>query len=386
LAFLFVRSNDLHEKGLVMIKRISITICLMLVGYMLSACGTSSSGTSPSSAPTGVVLTSPGANQLTISWQPVPRATSYNLYWSTASGVTIANGTKIANASSPYTHSGLTPNNTYYYLVTAVGSSGESAASSQVSATSQAVPATPGGVFVIGGSNQATVSWSTVSGATSYNLYWSTLSGVTKANGAKIANISPPYIHTDLSANTTYYYIITAVNNVGESAASFPLSAATATVAGPAPSVPTGVSASGGTNQITVLWDPVSGATSYNVYWSTDNHVMSDMSPKTTGVTSPYHNTGLAAGATYFYAVTALNGAGESIESTIVSATASAIDGVALYSANCASCHGALAVSSKSGRTATQTQAAISANRGGMGTLSTLSAAQVQAITDVLAL
>jgi len=370
---------------------ISITICLILIGFILSACGTGGSGTTQATsvaltAPTGIAVSTAGANQVSVAWQPVSGATSYNLYWSTASGVTIATGTKITNVSSPYTHTGLSSSSTYYYIVTAVYSAGESAPSNQASVTSVAIPAAPAGVTATGGANQVTVSWAAVSGATSYNIYWSTLSGVTKTTGTKIASVATPYAHTGLSANSTYYYIVTAVNSAGESAASNQASATTAAVAGSAPGAPIGVTAVSGTNQVTVAWNAVSGATSYNIYWSNDpTHVMKDMSPKITGVTSPYHNTGLAAGTTYAYVVTAVNASGESTESAIVSAKTSATDGVALYAANCASCHGSLATSGKQGRTVSQIQAAITGNRGGMASLSTLTAAQVKAIADVLA-
>ncbi|MCK7512896.1 MAG: cytochrome c [Desulfobacterales bacterium] len=50
----------------------------------------------------------------------------------------------------------------------------------------------------------------------------------------------------------------------------------------------------------------------------------------------------------------------------------------------CASCHGPLATSAKLGTTAGAIQAAIDAGTGGMGGLNNLSAAQVQAIADVL--
>jgi mono/diheme cytochrome c family protein len=60
------------------------------------------------------------------------------------------------------------------------------------------------------------------------------------------------------------------------------------------------------------------------------------------------------------------------------------VDGKALYAADCAGCHGALANSSKLGRTASQIQAAIG-GVGSMGSLSTLSTAQVQAIATALA-
>jgi mono/diheme cytochrome c family protein len=62
-----------------------------------------------------------------------------------------------------------------------------------------------------------------------------------------------------------------------------------------------------------------------------------------------------------------------------------ATDGAALYTQDCAGCHGALASSSKRGATAAEIQAAIAANRGGMGSLSGLTAAQIQAIASALA-
>jgi mono/diheme cytochrome c family protein len=63
---------------------------------------------------------------------------------------------------------------------------------------------------------------------------------------------------------------------------------------------------------------------------------------------------------------------------------APAPDGAALYTANCAGCHGALATSSKIGITLAQLQTAISSNTGGMGMFSTLAAADLQALVTAL--
>lgn len=60
-------------------------------------------------------------------------------------------------------------------------------------------------------------------------------------------------------------------------------------------------------------------------------------------------------------------------------------DGALLYSSNCSTCHGTLAVTGKRGATAARIQSAINNNSGAMGSLSTLSAAEIQAIADVLA-
>jgi len=85
-------------------------------------------------APIDVVATA-DAGQVTIRWNAVDGATSYNLYWSTAADVTKTSGTKITRAISPYSHTGLTNGTTYHYIVTAVKAAEESTASAEVSAT-----------------------------------------------------------------------------------------------------------------------------------------------------------------------------------------------------------------------------------------------------------
>ena len=68
----------------------------------------------------------PGKQQITLSWDPVPGATSYNVYWSTSRDIGTTNGTLITNVSNPYIHTGLLDNTTYYYVVTAVANGIES--------------------------------------------------------------------------------------------------------------------------------------------------------------------------------------------------------------------------------------------------------------------
>jgi hypothetical protein len=276
--------------------------------------------------PTGVTAVG-GTHQATITWTAVSGATSYNLYWSKTPGVTTATGTKIAAAASPAVQTGLSDGTTYYYIVTAVNSVGESAASVQVAATSlvpvpvPTAPAAPTGVNATGGANQTTISWSAVSATTSYNLYWSTTSGVTIANGTRIAGVTSPYVQTGLSAGSSYYYVVSAVNSVGESVASTQASATTNLPPPAVPVAPTGVSATGGANQVSVSWSTVSGATSYNLYWSTTSGVTTATGTKISAVTSPYVQTGLTAGATYYYIVTAVNSSGESPASAQASTT-----------------------------------------------------------------
>lgn len=283
-----------------------------------------------------------GTGQVTLTWSAVTGATSYTVYYATSPGVTKTSGTKIANATSPYVQTGLTAGTTYYYMVTAVNSSGESVASIETSAATASLPpvpsapAAPTNVIATGGTNQVTLSWAAVSGATSYNLYYATTSGVTKTNGTQISNVTSPAVQGGLAAGTTYYYIVTAVNSVGESVASTQV-AATTLSAVPSPTVPaapTGVTAVGGANQATINWTAVSGAASYNLYWSTTSGVTKTNGTKIAGATSPYLQTGLAAGTTYYYVVTAVNSAGEGAASFQASAATSTPPVT-----NCTSCH-----------------------------------------------
>jgi Fibronectin type III domain len=246
-----------------------------------------------------------------------------------------------------------------------------------------AVPAAPAGMTATGGAGQIALSWSPVSGATAYNIYYASTSGVTTATGTKVTSATSSYILGGLAASTTCYYVVTAVNSAGESAASAEVSATTnASVPTPtAPVAPTGVTATGGVSQVSLSWAAVSGATSYNLYYSTVSGVTTANGTKVSGVTSPYVQTGLAAGTTYFYVVTAVNGAGEGAASAQASAattaSAPAFDALSYYNSVCLGCHGTLGV-----RSVAQITSAI-AGFSAMKSLSTLTAAQIAAIAAV---
>lgn len=289
----------------------SVIVVLLLSSVILTGCGPS-----VTAAPTGVSAT-PGNGQLTITWTAVPDATSYNIYWSSTSGVTPTNGNLISNATSPFIQTGLANGTTYFYVVTAVnGGGGESAASTQVSCTP--APPAPTDVNATPENGGVTIAWTAVPGATSYNIYWSTTTGVASGNGTQIAGVTDAsYTHTPLNNGTTYYYVVTAVFATGESAASTQVSAIPAV--NPAPAEPIGVTAAPGNGQVTISWTAVPGATSYNIYWSTVSGVTPANGIRIAGVTTPYTQAGLSNGTTYYYVVTAVNGNGESTASIQVS-------------------------------------------------------------------
>ncbi len=86
------------------------------------------------------------------------------------------------------------------------------------------------------------------------------------------------------------------------------------------PSVVTNVDVIAGDGKIVILWDVVSGATSYNIYWSISPDV-SVSDNKIVCTSSPYNHSGLTNGITYYYKIRAVNASGESKLSNVVSAT-----------------------------------------------------------------
>lgn len=113
------------------------TVASSAGGFQTQGSGSGSWTAVPTGAPgmpKGVTATA-GNKQVTLSWTAVTGATSYNVYYGTSSGVTTANGTKIAGAASPKTITGLANGTHYYFVVTAKNGGGESSISTKVSAT-----------------------------------------------------------------------------------------------------------------------------------------------------------------------------------------------------------------------------------------------------------
>ena len=98
------------------------------------------SATAPA-APTGLVARTISHIRIDLAWNSVPGATSYSIKRSTSNGgpyTTLADG--VGTIFLTYADTGLTPNTTYYYVITATNSLGASAISAQASATTLPAP------------------------------------------------------------------------------------------------------------------------------------------------------------------------------------------------------------------------------------------------------
>ena len=165
-------------------------------------------------------------------------------------------------------------------------------------------------------SGKPVLTWNAVEGATSYRIYRST----SKGSGYSLlgTTTATSYTNTGAKAGTTYYYRVKACNDAGLSPYSNIVSGQAKTVAQQKPSAPVvkiGNSAASGKPMLT--WNAVSGATSYKVYRATSQNGTYSLLGTVTATS--YTNTGAKAGTTYYYKVKAVNSAGESAFSNVVS-------------------------------------------------------------------
>jgi len=292
-----------------------------------------------------------GGTQAALSWAASAGATNYNVKFSTTNGgpyTTIA-----STAATSYTNTGLANGTTYYYVVSAANSFGESSNSVQISVTTT-VPS----------ANRALNKPVTVSSVENAGL-----SGANAVDGNTTTRWSsafsdPQWIYVDLQATfsinrvklnweaaygrsyqiqvssnavdwTTIYSTTTSTGGIQD------LTGLTGTgryvrMYGTVRSgiygyslyelevygnvaVPTGLTAAAGDQQVVLSWNTVPAATSYKVKSSTTNGgpYLTIASPTAAG----YTNTGLANGITYYYVVSQVNPVAESTNSVQVSAT-----------------------------------------------------------------
>jgi fibronectin type 3 domain-containing protein len=271
-----------------------------------------SPATAPSTAPTGLAAT-PGSTIVGLSWNTVGGATSYNVY---------RNGTLAGSATTnSFSDTGLTNGTTYSYAVSAVNSVGSGPESAPVSTTPNVpLPNTPTGLTAAPGSATVSLSWSTVAGASNYNLY---------RNGVLISSPGvASFSDTGLTNGTTYSYTVAAVNGAGVSPNSAPVSATPSASTQP-PVTPTGLVGVPGQATAILSWNPVGGATGYNVYRSLSASTVGALVGTPTG--APFTDMGIDSNYSnddphfvptiYYYVISAVNGAGVSSNSSQVSVT-----------------------------------------------------------------
>ena len=196
-------------------KTISFVAVAAMLIIVFAVCGSSGGP----DAPTGLTVT--GNAPITLSWNSVSGATSYNVYRGTISGG-LATKTRVASNinATTYTDMSTQVGTTYFYQVTAEDSDGVSDPSNEVNATSQSQNGnSTTNPFVLIGSKSGSVivlTWSGVSGASSYNVYRDTISAFI-THKTKIASgiLTTTFTDDAVTSGITYFYQVTAVNASG---------------------------------------------------------------------------------------------------------------------------------------------------------------------------
>ena len=166
--------------------------------------------------------------QVSLVWNAASGATGYNVKRATLRGGDYTNIASVAVTS--YTDNIVSNDVLYFYKVSATNNIGETVNSGLATAyPSSTPPAAPAGLTVHATSHvRVDLAWNSVLGATSYTIKRSTLDGgpyMAIASGQ--GTIFLTYADTGLTPNTTYYYVISATNNINASADSAQSSATT---------------------------------------------------------------------------------------------------------------------------------------------------------------
>ncbi|MDR1830986.1 MAG: fibronectin type III domain-containing protein [Candidatus Fibromonas sp.] len=245
-------------------------------------------------APTNVTAKAASSNSITISWNAVTSASSYEVYRAESSSglyTRIVNGT----SSLSYTNSNLATATTFYYKVKAANGQ----LSDSVSTTT--LLTAPSGVKAESlTSSSITITWNDFANATAYRIYRSeSYSGTYAEIGTSTSN---SYTDTELASNANYYYKVSVRNNTLEGDQS---SYVNATVLLRAPTSVTAEAVS--SNSITISWNAVTFASGYYVYIAE-----SSSGPYTelgyAGSALSYTSRNLATATTFYYKVKARDG------------------------------------------------------------------------------
>jgi len=264
-------------------------------------------------APTGVLISAFTDTTVSIVWNNVTGAASYNVYRSTTENGSYLKVNINTVAETSYTDTGLSPKSSYYYYVCAVSNGIEGTKSTPPISVTTLVAAPTGVNATAASAISITVTWNPVGGAISYKVYYTTGSAAGNKILVNDSAIGTSFIHSGLQSGTNYYYFIVAVTDEGDSSYSLPALGILI------PSVPTGVNATANsTTSIIIMWNPVLGAASYKIYYVIGSSINKILAA--TVFDTSFNHTGLQTETSYTYYIVASNSAGDSDFSSAASA------------------------------------------------------------------
>lgn len=289
-------------------------IILAVALGLLTSCSRSAPVDGPPT-PSGLAARAPLESQVALSWKKVSDATGYNIYRGTNIG-----GENLLQQNVPgptFEDSSLRDGTTYYYKVSSINGSGESARSDEASVTTKAP--TPLNLHAIAEDSRIILNWNASVTATNYRVYRDTLGGVGGATNFCVRGSS--FTDTDLVNGTSYFYELGAINVDGENyhsvATASAIPAAVSSTEAPT-GPPATFTACAGNCDIFLRWLPVSNAATYNLYRATVSHT--ETLWQTGIVATAFTDRGMRNGVNYFYQIRAVNAGQSSPLSSEISA------------------------------------------------------------------
>jgi len=249
---------------------------------------------------------------LTVHWTSVEGAENYEVYISTTQEPPAEPQRTLQGTVTVFT--GLINKTTYYVWIKAVNEYGASDFSPRARGIpwpANEVPAVPGKPVIIPGINQLTVKWEQNGGASSYEVYYNTIPSAPSL--PSVSSDKTSAVITNLQNGVIYYVWVRAINSMGKSSYSI-MEAGTPNIPTIAPSAPAIPVLTAGSREMTVSWQAVDFAESYEVWLGTlDNSTLAQKygSDITGGVTETVI-TGLVNEITYYVWIKAKNVVGES--------------------------------------------------------------------------
>jgi hypothetical protein len=252
-------------------------------------------------------------DSLTLTWNSITTATSYAIQISTDSTFTTSLVSSVgALTTNTYLATGLTNNTVYFWHVNAGNDGGTSAWSGAIKFTTTILA--PTSVSPVNNStNQPTalnLQWNSVSTATSYSLQVGTDSTFASSIIYSQSGLtSTTQAVSGLANNTVYFWRINATNQGGTSpwSTGSRFSTIVAIPTSPIPIMPANA-ATGQPLSVVIGWNPVSGASSYNLQVSTDSTFSNSVIYSQNNLTTASQTINSLANTTvYFWRVSATN-------------------------------------------------------------------------------
>jgi fibronectin type 3 domain-containing protein len=259
---------------------------------------------------TNLVATPISAQEIDLSWSPPANATGLGEYL-IFGGTSAANLQQIAvrpSTQTTYRDLLLAPGTTYYYGIVAVEEGIDAAMSNMASAATLPLPNPPSSVAGTPAPTAVALTWQEILPPNGLPIgFYQIFEGVTPGNMTNIGSTTATtYTAASLSPNTTYYFEVVAVDTGHDDSAP---SGQIPVTTSPLPAAPVNLAATATSTTVVLTWSeniPTNGLpiAFYNIFRGTSPTSLTQLTSRNT---SPFEDTAVSPGVTYYYAVQAVD-------------------------------------------------------------------------------